>query len=423
MREQGFHVLNYFNVTEGGNHIRWPPPERKAAADADLWKDANDFIHHLHPAAVLRDGSGKIVFSNWQGCVVMDPGEPKYRAHLLDQARRHVAELPASSGICIDRLDHLRRWNDRADDGVSMRGDKPQRLLKVSWLQVMDEVGPIFHRAGKAILANPIGCYDLAVYRHVDGIYTEYRREMENCAMLCLRKPLVVWSNHKRDDAEYQAHLLNGAWPTVPFPGNDHTVGPDPKLEALLAQYGPMFDALRGRAWVLTENPVAVDGDVARANVFQVPGGFVAPVVHGGQAREAAVRLRNLPLPAEVREMKGWVLTLGEGEWKELPLKREGGAWTFTVPLGRGCALARLHWAWIEPFQPWFTTARPAIAARTTVPGGAVRVTADGNEPTAQSPAALDGLPPRAVTTVKAAVYLQDRRVGDTLTTTFIAAP
>ena len=39
MRTHGFHVLNYFNVTEYGRNMQFPPPPRQAENDADLWKD------------------------------------------------------------------------------------------------------------------------------------------------------------------------------------------------------------------------------------------------------------------------------------------------------------------------------------------------------------------------------------------------
>jgi hypothetical protein len=62
MKNQGFHVLSYFNVTEFGAEVADPAPPRKAANDQDLWKDANDLLYYkladaiLHvPAAVPAD--------------------------------------------------------------------------------------------------------------------------------------------------------------------------------------------------------------------------------------------------------------------------------------------------------------------------------------------------------------------------------
>ena len=88
-------------------HYRYPPPPRRAASDADLWKNANDFLFYQVGDAILRGGDGKPIGS-WEGCVAMDPGEPVYQKFLLDQARRHIEKLPETSGICIDRLDWLR---------------------------------------------------------------------------------------------------------------------------------------------------------------------------------------------------------------------------------------------------------------------------------------------------------------------------
>ena len=59
VRRSGFYLLNYFNVTELGAHYQYPPPPRKAASDADLWKDANDFLFHAVGDAI-RPGAPSV---------------------------------------------------------------------------------------------------------------------------------------------------------------------------------------------------------------------------------------------------------------------------------------------------------------------------------------------------------------------------
>ena len=167
MRRMGFHVLNYFNVTECRAHYTDPPPPRKAAADADLWRDSNDFLFYQVGEAILPGADGKPLGS-WVGCVAMDPGEPVYQEFLLEQARRHVEQLPESDGICIDRMDWLRLVNRRRDDGLSWVDGKPVRSLAVSWQQVSERLGRIMHDAGKVIYVNPARAPRLAASRGWD---------------------------------------------------------------------------------------------------------------------------------------------------------------------------------------------------------------------------------------------------------------
>jgi len=99
MRSSGFYVLNYFNVTEFGTKIQFPPPPRKAKDDTDLWRDPNDFLYYAVGDAIVLGPEAKPYFS-WGKCVVMDPCEPRYQRFLLQQARRHIEKLLESSGIC-----------------------------------------------------------------------------------------------------------------------------------------------------------------------------------------------------------------------------------------------------------------------------------------------------------------------------------
>ena len=423
MKAAGFHVLNYFNITEAGHRIAWPAPPRKAKDDADLWRDPNDFVHYAIPDAVLRQANGKMLYTNWEGCVITDPGERRYQDHMVDQATRLARDIPAAAGIAIDRMDHLGKTNTNRNDGLTAGKDgtlSGARLL-VGWMQAMDRIGPAMHDAGKVIFTNPIGHYSLAAYRHADGIYTEYWREMEACSLLCVVKPLVVWSG-PYDDAAMQKLIHHGAWPTCPMPGNDHTQGPDAAKEAMVASYGSIFDALRGRRWALHARPIACDDvPAAKLNLFHIPGGYLATVTAAGTATTATVRLPALPLPAAVSSLKAWSITPA-GEWNSVTINRSGNDWTATIPLARGCGFLRLHWAWIEPFQPWWKI-RPSIDIATTIDGAIIRATTDGKPPQANTPPWTTPLTPGGSLTLRAGIWKNGQRLGDELCTDFIEAP
>jgi hypothetical protein len=68
----------------------------------------------------------------------------------------------------------------------------------------------------------------------------------------------------------------------APFPGNDHSLLPGEWAERQYLDYGPMLDLLRGEKWVLLPHAVKVIRGGAKANIFQVPGGYAVPVTFDG---------------------------------------------------------------------------------------------------------------------------------------------
>ena len=338
MRTQGFHVLNYFNVTEFGAHIKYPATPPKDSNDPNLWRDANDFLHNRMEDAVLKTPDP---IWTWGDGVIMDCGDPTYRDFLLQQAKRHVEKLPDSSGICIDRMDWLTRYNPHADDGATWI-DGPSRHLRRSWIALMEELGPVFHNAGKVIFANDMD-RRLELMQHVDGFYDEhgyFPYNLNTSAFLALRKPLVSWISDENPfgadpDAFFQRLLYMGAFPTVPLRGNDHSVLPSEANERLSLDYGPLFNALRGRTWLLKPGIVEVADGNSKANVFETPSHYVIFVGLAGQRTNAQIRVRGLSGTAQV-------LHPGEGDHAHLQLDQNGSA-VLEVPLKRGCAMLILN--------------------------------------------------------------------------------
>ena len=332
MRAPGFHVLNYFNVTEFGANITYPAPPPKH--DSHLWSSANDFLHDSFEDAVLKAPSP---LWTWGDGVIMDCGQEDYRDFLIEQAKRHVEKLPDSSGICIDRMDWLTRYNPNADDGATWI-DGPSRHLRRSWVALMQELGPIFQSAGKVIFGNDMD-RRLELMRHVDGFYDEhgyFPYNLNTSAFLALRKPLVCWTSDENPfgtdpDEYFQRHLYLGAFPTVPFPQNDHSVLPSEANDRLYLDYGPLFNALRGRTWLLKPGIVEVPDGTAKANVFETPAHYVVFVGLAGKKNNVQVKLRGLPGAATVLHPGG------AGGNAELRIG-EGGSST-EVPLVRGCAI------------------------------------------------------------------------------------
>jgi hypothetical protein len=427
LRRVGFYLLNYFNVTEFGTHTKYPAPPRKAAKDEDLWKDPNDFTHYAMGKAILLGENDKPIFS-WVGCVVMDPGEKVYQDFLLDQARRHVKEFPDSSGICIDRVDWIMEYNRHRDDGVTWLGGKPARCLAVSWHEMLDRLGQVMHEAGKVIFANPM--YPrLDLQRQVDGFYDEHGQHpfsLNTCTLLALNKPYIAWTWEVQDfdknaDEYLQRHLHLGAYLTAPVPGNDHTILPDPKRDQYYLDYGPLFDALRGKRWLLLPHVVRVEGDKALANIFEVPGGYVVPVTF---AKEASVQIVLQGLP-ELPGQNGFrieAIQPGESQPIALQAKKEGNLLRVEVPTKRGCAVLLLTHTSMEPKTPYFH-GKAKIELSSTLEGATLHYTLDGSEPTVQSPVYSAPVDIQETTVVKAAIFQGTKKVGATLEREYVRIP
>ncbi|MDR1557946.1 MAG: hypothetical protein LBS88_13100 [Tannerellaceae bacterium] len=346
MKDMGYHVLCYFNLTEAGNNIVYPAPRRKAKEDKDLWRTPNDFVYYTNVCKALLKRYGaendSPVYSNWEDCVVVDPGEENYKTHLLTQARRHIDYLPSSSGLCIDRLDWLREYNIKGDDGISWKDNVPSRSLLISWKEIMKELGPVIHKSGRVIFANVL-TPRIDILEHIDAVYDEYGHiplSLNRSAFMTLRKPLIAWTSSANDfkpdpDHYFQRHLYLGAFLTVPYPGNDHTILPNPETEKYYIDYGTMLKALKGKKWVLKPDVLKINKGEAKANIFENEESYQV-IIALGQDERSSVSLTGLDSDYSVCK----ILYPGEENGvsvRPASINREMA--TFDIPLKRGCAM------------------------------------------------------------------------------------
>lgn len=308
MKRKGFYVMSYFNVTEFGSWFKYPCPSSTIHTDT-LWKDCSQFLCSQFPNAMLkvaakvntskldaRTVAGGPYYS-WKDAVATDCGDPAYQQFLLVQARRHINEIPNSYGICIDRLDWLRFFNEQADDGITWFDNKPARSLVSSWKTLMEKLGPVMHNAGKYILVN--NHYKrIDLLKHADGILDEFTNEtspLNTTAFLTLKKPALGWTPGKEvieavgADNFFQKYLYLGVFPMCPFPGNDHALQPDSSIDKLYLDYGPLMNLLKEKRWILSPNVVSVKDEKAKVNLFAVKQGYAIPVVYGSAATVTVV--------------------------------------------------------------------------------------------------------------------------------------
>ncbi len=364
LKTSGFYLLDYFNVAEFGRNMSSSEPKRQPD-DPELWKDPRAFLATKFPRALLSSHPGG--YGTW----VVDFGDPDYQEFLLQQADRDIRWIPDSAGICIDRTDYLELNNRQADDGVSWVDGGAVRSLCVSWNNLLAKLGPKMHDAGKVVFASPLYAR-LDMYRHVDGFYDEYGydgRALNGSALLGLDKPVLAWTYNESlfrtdPDSFFQRHLLLGVYPTAPYPWNNHCILPDMSWEEFYFKYSPMFerdtghrwiqteqyylaygpllDAMRGKKWVLSPHCVEVVGAMAKANLFQVPGGYAMPVCLGGKAEFAEIIIRNVP-GADSFEYSAILPGVETAALPKMLFKDKDGATRLRVPLLRGCAMVTLR--------------------------------------------------------------------------------
>ena len=365
MKQNGFSVLGYFNVTEYGKNVN--PNIGKLSKDKannpELWKNCSEYMNVKFPNAWLKvsainkdikesppaielTNGLKGLMSNCYGAAIVDPGDPQYLRFMVEQAERHIKFVPESDGICIDRNDWVTFYNSNADDGVSWINGAPARSLYLSWNSLLSRLGPIMHKSDKIILSN-IMSMRLEICLNLDGIYTEFGNNgnaLNASALMCVRKPVVAWTYNKtlqdpNPDAFMQRNMYLGVFPTAPYPTNNHCIMPEPSSDLLYLDYGSLLNAMRGKKWVLTANCVETITSGVKVNLFEVPYGYALPVIFGGASESAVVKVRGV---SGLDKMK--VTVIQPGADKEIPIvgTYQNGVLEIVVPLKRGCGMVKL---------------------------------------------------------------------------------
>ena len=357
MKQKGFYVLSYFNVTEFGSWFKYPAPPADSNA---LWKDCSNYLARKFPNALLHVADkvkitkaldDKTVhggpYYSWKEAVATDCGDIAYQKFLLQQAQRHIKEIPNSFGICIDRLDWLRFFNQRADDGKTWFDNQPARSLVNSWKDLMQQLGPLVHGAGKYILVN--NHYKrIDLLRHADGILDEFTNAtspLNTTAFLTLDKPALGWTPGKDvietagGDNFFQKYLYLGVFPMCPFPGNDHALRPDSMVDRLYLDYGPLMNQLKEKHWVLKPGIVRVKDGNARCNLFKTKNGYSIPVVYADADTVTVVLTDPLFVNGH---FKYRVYQPGKKDPVTVTARKHSGSLTIDVPVIRGAAMVAI---------------------------------------------------------------------------------
>jgi hypothetical protein len=382
MHRDGFKSLAYLCITEFGTEIKYPYTGTVDDTSACV-KQANEYLYSHFKDAILFSSHDQICelyrtkdqhmkmtpkfheepCHSWINSLAMDNGDPVYAAFIVDQVKKHLEKFPDIDGFGIDRMDWLGEYNWKADDGMSMIGGKPVRSLVNSWKSIMSQIGPLIHAKDKGIFVNP-HLHRIDVMKETDGIFNEggfHASKMNMTAMVCMFKPAFCWTapskmvneNGKEifqltdfckmllnwDIDEYlQRHLLMGVFPMAPYPGNDHSILPDPAIEKHYLEYGDMFTAIHGKKYVLIPHVIEVENKLAKANIFETPEGYVVPVVFG-KASEVIVEINNLDELLDKENFKAYVIYPGIEKKESVSFEKKNRRLVFKIKLVKGVAV------------------------------------------------------------------------------------
>ena len=368
MKALGFSMLNYFNATEFGgisefaDSVVFPRPSFTPATN--VWKNPSAFLYSNFPDAILFGSLDlgataaqymrlPVSFHNqpywtWGRAIVTDVGDSSYARFLLNQAQLHVDKFPDAQGLCMDRLDWFSEYNWHANDGKTWVEGRPVRAMLNSYKAFMPRLGKILHDNGKVLFCNPL-MNRLDMMAPIDGVFNEFGyigHNLNQSAFLTLFKPLLSWTLDsatvlKSPDRYFQSHILMGAFPSAPFPGNDHCIGPNPQVERYYLDYGPMFTRLHGRKWVLLPHVVEVRSESALCNLFAVGQKLVLPIVLGGaDSTRVKIRYCHELLHSEAVSVEAFYP--GQDKPDIFDARATLDELSFTVPLRRGCAFLTL---------------------------------------------------------------------------------
>jgi hypothetical protein len=186
----------------------------------------------------------------------------------------------------------------------------------------------------------------------IDGFYSEHGESgpgLNSLAMIALRKTAITWTcmwwdkptyDLKPDpDNFFQRHLLMGVYPTAPYPSNNHALNPNPETDKYYLAYGKLLEAMRGKKWVLEPHCIETTTAGVKVNLFEVPGGYVVPVVFGINSNYAIIYIKNIP---EIEKMKYEVIQPDVESALKVTSSYKNGVLKLNVPLKNGCAMVQL---------------------------------------------------------------------------------
>ena len=222
--------------------------------------------------SLLFDASGKIEYT-WQNAIVLDPGTEPYKEFLINQTKEHLTSLTMFNGLSVDRVDHTILFNFGRDDGISWCG-QPCASMLIAWKRLMKEISELIHgdintsQDRSLIITTNYQTSRMDLLLGSDGIFTEKSDKshlvsvglssMGMASIMWVYNPDEILKDVNGPHVYFQERLFMNVQLMAPVYGADHSIVPDSSVQVYYNQYGPLFKALRGSIWWLSDNTVDI---------------------------------------------------------------------------------------------------------------------------------------------------------------------
>ncbi|MCX7995463.1 MAG: DUF1080 domain-containing protein [candidate division WOR-3 bacterium] len=267
----------------------------------------------------------------WKFCNLMNPDpQSEWGRYIVEQAKKVIQKYPTIDGIFYDRMDY-HNYDFSHSDGYTTIDGTPAYMLAFALEKINTQVFEIFHRNGKEVWGN--GPTSIEVCKGLEGIMAEGGIiNLFRLQYLCINRPLVYLpydSTPRMTEKKLKYALLCGAFPSI-------TYG-DSACKMLERMYHGVFELLKNRRWVLTNNPVVVPENCL-ANIFLTPeSNYVVVVVSPEKSFIMNHPFEfNIPVMITITDAsKINYLYLLSGDWPgvvRLPFKRWRNKISFSIP-------------------------------------------------------------------------------------------
>jgi len=232
-------------------------------------------IEKRWPGAAFRDEAGRPLLKWHTEPSVYGPPDSPFGRHMVEQMGLALRAYPELPGFFIDNFG-IEMVSFAHDDGVTMIRHRPAYDLNRNHQGLGPACFELAHKAGKIIMVNKLATIESA--RGADMMLTEGNalHSLRQHALACVFRP--IFPLHMRLGRQGEAGverclqhlLLLGGTPEEGFARRDAET---------MAAYRPLTDALIGKRWVLTRNPLTVpdgyEGQIFRIDRHAACGGDV----------------------------------------------------------------------------------------------------------------------------------------------------
>ena len=265
VRKYGIAVHIYYNIIDGQTR----------------------YVTENFPESIARDEGGQLIPA-YRDCYLMNADlSTPFGRHCLDQFEKLLSTYPRIDGIFFDVYGRHYDIDFAHDDGLTMINNKPAYCLKFAFQRLMDRILPLARAKGLLFSANkPEG---IEFMRGIDYIMADEGADEDRLAAMqyyALFKPIIILDGGiaTRAEEDFKKCLRYGMLYNDLDPGREMKVRQATDemrrhAAAALEAYGPLFDLLIGRTWVLTGDPLELPA-FAAGNIFKRPNGdYIVTVV------------------------------------------------------------------------------------------------------------------------------------------------